>query len=383
MIGLPTRLVIAERVLQELPAEKARPLIDNRIWYMLGALGPALGDFVPFENAPNVGGVIEAGAAVRTPYYAAWRSILGIAFGGSGLPGVVTTAQTLTTMLSNITTVVQNRDLDALKAFGTPQQQDAIQSAFMDLSLLVQEFQGGSNLLSEVGLSIIEGPVIDNSSGPGQPNTWSGRDYLHWKQTGAFAANLMASAEAADDPRLVAYATGWQVSFASLLCGSGFLASIAGSVYRTYWWRTRWIANFVDAWVWGYYQRNPDVSGRDDYGSWPSLCNASLHDWIDVTGGTLDPSTLVPVIVADPATLPGGLPTPLPTFFTDYWIGAWTQTYKAHDASLAVTPPAPLFTAPRLQVAYLMTYTTLWFQTSGSVIGCNPAPAAPPGACSK
>lgn len=53
--------------------------------------------------------------------------------------------------------------------------------------------------------------------GAGQPSAWPGRDYLNWKQTGAFAANLMASAKAANDPRLIAYATGWQVSFASLL----------------------------------------------------------------------------------------------------------------------------------------------------------------------
>ncbi len=74
-----------------------------------------------------------------------------------GLPGVVTTANTLNSLLSQIRTAIQNHDVNAVEAFGTPQNWTALQNALQDLSTLVQAFQGGGNLLlSAVGSSIIE-----------------------------------------------------------------------------------------------------------------------------------------------------------------------------------------------------------------------------------
>jgi hypothetical protein len=158
-----------------------------------------------------------------------------------------------------------------------------------------------------------------------------------------------------------------------MVCGSDFVASIVGSVYRTHWWRTRWIANFVDTWVWGFYDKGD--AGPEAYDNWPSLCNAKLHQWIQLDD-SLNAETIATAIVTDdPANPP---PDVLPSEFTDYWIGAWNAVYGPHDPTVAV---APLFTADRLQVAYVMTWLVLWFQTSGDVIGCNPAPGAPPDAC--
>ncbi len=150
--------------------------------------------------------------------------------------------------------------------------------------------------------------------------------------------------------------------------------SVAGTCYRTYWWRTRWIANIVDAWNWGFYKyaggAGPITFNADDepsvpYDQWPSLCAAQLHDWIDITGGALDPTAVAQAVVEDNAAA-NPLPTPLPTQFTDFWMNAFNLTYADADASP--------FTAEGLQAGYLLTWIVLWFQTSGAVVGCNPEP---------
>jgi hypothetical protein len=68
-------------------------------------------------------------------------------------------------------------------------------------------------------------------------------------------------------------------------------------------------------------------------------------------------------------------PKVLPPEFVSFWLDAWTTAYQPTDTPV-------LFTADRLQRAYLMLWISLWFQTSGAVVGCNPAPSAtPPAAC--
>jgi len=218
------------------------------------------------------------------------------------------------------------------------------------------------------------------------PAYWTGREWLHWKEPGTFADALLSRAQADSDPRFISYALGWRVAYATLVCGSGFVNSIVGSSYRTYWWRFRWICNFVDAWVWGFYKSGASLGDNgnptSDFGTWPSLCNASLHQWIDVTGGALDGPTVASAIVqnfnnsgsiplfTDGATT-GLMPQPLPADFVDFWMGAWNDTY----------PSSPLF-GPKgleLQTGYLMTWLVLWFQTSGQVIGClSTTPPQPP-----
>ncbi|MGH9356779.1 MAG: hypothetical protein ACRD10_11675, partial [Terriglobia bacterium] len=222
---------------------------------------------------------------------------------------------------------------------------------------------------------------------------------MHWKRPGDFASALLSGARASGDARFISYALGWQVAYATLVSGSDFVNSIVGSCYRTYWWRSRWVSNFVDAWVWGFYNSgatlgddgnpvfpNAPAAGVTDYGSWPSLCNASLHEWVDVTGGALDGVTVAQAVVqnyvgnpnapATPLFTSGGnggfLSPPLPSEFADFWIKTWQQAYAKDLAGGA----AQLFTQEGLQIGYLMTWLVLWFQTSGQVIGCLP-PAAP------
>jgi hypothetical protein len=249
MLGLATRLVIADRVAERLgqeAAQDAQVVAQQRAWYMLGALGPALGDFVPHE--PPAG----FGAPGRTPYYSAWQSILKIAVGDPTqtppAPGVVPTLRTLVGTLNQLTQLVRAHDFDGVKGLRDSGALDAVNNANRDLATILQNFSNPT-YLQTVGSSIgsLSRPRIDDPTRYIPPNTWTGRDYLHLKRTGDFATQLLQTARASGDERFVAYALGWQVAFASLVCGSDFLASIVGSVYRTHWWRTRYIANFVDA----------------------------------------------------------------------------------------------------------------------------------------
>src|SRR5437764_4703421 len=268
----------------------------NREWFMLGAVGPALGDFVPYERPLILGGL------GRTPDYAVWKAVLEIAVGNPAaatpLPGVVPTLRTLETTLQDLTAKVQAHDFNGVQSLGQ-QALDAVNGAMNDLATILQNFSQFS-VLGQIANSLgpMSKPRIDDPLNLTPPNRWTGRDYLHWKHTGAFAARLVQDARASGDERFLAYALGWQTAFASLVCGSDFLASIVGSTYRTHWWRTRWIGNFVDTWTWGFYGRDQATSGPTDYPTWPSLCDVGLHRWIEVAPGQ-DPETIAADIVAD------------------------------------------------------------------------------------
>jgi hypothetical protein len=390
MVGLSSRILIALKIWPRItrglgvdffssPADATgndERQNELRTWYLFGALGPAIGDFLPNELSATIGG------AGRTPYYAAWRLVFEIAVGNgdpnpdTSLPGAAPTLRTLIGLLERMKQLVAARDFDGMVALRDSGALDQVQSASRDLGKILRFFSDTSNLGNIATLLGAQSmPRIDNTVQTAPPSAWTGRDFLHWKRTGEFTAALWADASKSGDPRFVAYALGWLVCYATLVCGSGFISSVAGSSYRTYWWRTRWIANFVDAWLCGFYGSGSTIAddGNPDkpFEQWPSLCSAGLHNLVDLTSG-LDPEATALDVVMDSPDHP--LPRVLPTEFTDYWIGAWTRVYG--------TTTAPLFTADRLQIGYLMTWLVLWFQTSGDVIGCNPQPpAAPPTAC--
>lgn len=375
MVGLPTRLLVADMVLKELSAEEpGNDIYSNkslRPWFMFGAIGGAIGDFVPNEvSAPNTQG--------RTGYYQLWQQILSIAVGNPTLdpplPGLVPTLSTLEQALATLTKLVANHDFNGMLAFkDSPTGLAAVDGATKDLATILKHFTD-IDTLANFGklIGTAQEPKINKGSQLYPPNMWTGREWLHWKRPGTFAGELMAQARRTEDPRFIAYAAGWQAGYATLVCGSGFATSAAGSSYRTYWWRNRWTDNFIDAWAWGFYLSGSTLDEREhfDYDNWPSLCNAKLHDWIDVTATTQDPMALASLVVQDS----GPLPQLLPDDFTQFWINAWTAAYQPQGD--------PLFTAERVQAGYLLTWLALWFQTSGDVIGCAPAPpGAPPAAC--
>jgi hypothetical protein len=103
------------------------------------------------------------------------------------------------------------------------------------------------------------------------------RDLLHWRRTGRFLRVLLESAQGDSE---TAYANGYLSSYAGKVCGSPFINSIAWGPYRTTWWRNRWIANWVDAWVYGAYSDNITMSGDTPsvpYASEVQSANADRH----------------------------------------------------------------------------------------------------------
>ncbi|SET32923.1 hypothetical protein [Stigmatella erecta] len=371
MPGLATRLLIAQRALDSLKAAGApeAALIEaNLKWYRFGALGPALGDFVPFETTPGPGGG-------RSPYYSVWVEVLRLAVGDptDGTPGVVPALRTFKQFQEQVSKLVKDHDFSGLLDLKNSGGLEKVKQASADLSRILRRFSDKEKL-AEIGRKMGRNskPPLLNPSTLIPPRQWNGRDWLHWKRPGTFASTLRARAQASGDDRFIAYALGWTAAYATLVCGTGFMNSLVGSSYRNHWWRTRFIGNFVDTWVWGFYGAKASMSATDEpappYASWPALCHARLHEEVDLTGG-LDAEEAGRRVVAEEA-----LPHVLPPEFTAFWVNAWKAAYAVEEA--------PLFTEDRLQAAYLMLWIQLWFQTSGDVVGCNPQPSGtPPSAC--
>jgi hypothetical protein len=394
MVGWASRILIAQRSLAALKtdtsagAQSAVNLIEaNMPWFMLGSLGPAIGEFVPYDNPPQApGGVFSFGGQQRAPYYSVWKELFRFTVGdpSTSLPGMATTLQTLRSGLGALQYVVGAQDVLKLKSLQSSGIFANMNAAGTNLAQIV------TALTSQAELKIFQklidtAPQIDNALDLIPPDQWTGRDWLHWKRPGDFAEALLTQAQSLNKDFLIAYALGWQVAYASLVSGSGFVNSVVGSSYRTYWWRTRWVSNFIDTWTWGYYgsnaQMGDDGAPKPGYADWTAkLCSAELHNLIDVTNGAFDPLKIAATLVSDTFPLPAGSFPSEFSEFTTFWLSAWNSAYDQPAAPDPANPP--LFNEDRLQVGYLMTWLVLWFQTSGAVVGCNVAPSpTPPSAC--
>ena len=386
MPGLATRLYVAKRVLASGILEKNAGVAIDPAWFMFGALGPAIGDFVPIGNIPGAGGQTSS-----SPYLKFWQQLLNLAMGTSAAPGLIPTLQQLQSLIANVQSLINNEDFSGVMALKNNGTFSKLTTLVQQLTNSVNEFQDPTQL-QLLGNWMSIAPSIDSIQFQSPPTSWTGREWLHWKEPGTFADKLLENAQNNGDPRFVSYALGWRVAYATLVCGSGFVNSIVGSSYRTYWWRFRWISNFVDAWVWGFYNSGAslgdDGNPTSDPITWPSLCNASLHQLIDVTGGALDGPTTASAVVQNfnngtPLFINGTtglLSKPLPADFVDFWMGAWSDAYASSNPGLSQTP---LFSSDglSLQAGFLMTWLVLWFQTSGQVIGClSTTPPQPPDA---
>ena len=376
MAGLATRILVAQRVLAALqstdPALYAT-LNDptNNKWYFFVALGPAIGDFVPSTSA-------GLGAPPINPYFLIWQHVLSIAVGNTTttppIPGLAPTLQTLTGAVDKLSSLVAAHDFSGMEAFKNSGQLDTINKASADLTTILHFFTQPANLVPITNLICSSSPKINNTSQLVPATFWAGRDWLHWKHTGDFAEALYTAARAQSDDRYLAYAVGWQVAFATLVCSSGFMNSVVGTSYRTYWWRHRWMDLVVDAWVWGYYGADAEMGDigvpKPPYNDWTPLCAAKLHDLIDLTNGA-DPLTVAQAVVAG-QSLPD-LPD-IDAFATNFWLPAWSAANG--------NPTGSPFTAPGLLTGYYLLWLVLWFQTSGDVVGCNSPPSpTPPSTC--
>lgn len=386
MPGITTHIVILQQVIHRLESsgDPAQVVIANALkaepkYAALGAVGPDLVDFMPSD--------IRSGAlGGASPYLSFWLIVFGIAHGTGPTPGLVSVIEKISNYLEELTNIAEDDDLFALKDFRDNSKLTDLVSKLADLKTIVDNVQTLVQPLLD-SISAGQKPIIntnDPAAGKAWPSVaWSCRDFLNWKSTGKFARALVQKARASGDARFLAYAYGYLVCYSSKVTGAPFVNSIVGGPYRTQWWRTRWVGMYLDAWVYGFYNQSsrPTLAGDDPspaYESWPSLCNANVQNQIELPG-------LDVVAVLDAIKNKTALPKVLPDDFTDFWYSALEDTFGPVPPSSRFSrqdPPgsdSPYDANGKLNRAYLFTWLILWFQTSGKVLGCNPAPPmAPP-----
>ncbi len=374
MPGIATQFVILERVINRMSAsgdaalqDAATVITDNLGYAYLGAVGPALADFIPSDPPASSGPSIPS-----SPYTSLWAQVLAIA-GGDGTatdPGALHVIGEFTRILDRLDVIVADEDLGALIDLRDSGDAAAIETLATQLKTVID---GLLPRVAAIGAAIVSGmrpgvnAGVGNSTPP--PLMWTAREWLHWKHPGRFADSLMIEAKNSGDERFLAYAYGYLCSFAGCVVVNPFVNSTIGASYRQQWWRTRWVFNYIDAWVHGAYATPATMSGdtpSPPYAQWVPLCDAELHKRIELV--SIDP-------VAIMAGLRRGDPFPavLPDDFAEFWITSWNAAYGA--------VPLSKFQKGALNGAYLMTYMKLWFQTSGQVIGCPTQLGAPPGDC--
>lgn len=374
MPGIATHFDILRLTIERLdaagdPNGVAKVMKDNAAFAHLGAVGTALGDYLPSDPFP-------VDAPFPEDYPTLWRRVFHLV-GRKDLPGLYYILRRLRELLDTIQPLADAEDCPGLKDL-------ADQGFEAQITEVTQQFATNIAALQAEALQIA-GIIGDglrpkvSTANPADPvppaDQWSMREVLSWRKTGAFVKALLQKAEDTDDDRLRAYAFGYLVAYAASTCGSPHLNSIVGGPSRTQWWRQRWVKNYVDAWVFGFYNQSPRPTMAGDTpspayesGSWPNLCSANLQDRIGLAAH--DPEELM-----DLAARVQPFPSVIPGDFAQRWFEA-LQT--AHDGG-----PLPAgVNASALNSAYLFTWLVLWFQTSGALLGCDPTPPLePPGGC--
>jgi hypothetical protein len=384
MLGIATQFEILRLTRERLEASSdpklkqiAQVIKDNPVFAHLGAIGPALGDFIPSDPPPDP-------TKDPNPYALLWKMVFGL-IGGD--PGFFSVLSRIRHILDRLDQIARDEDCDALEAIRDGKDPDIRLEDIQGEAEKLQKLVGELDPASSPTLVTI-GDIIGNALRPNvctanpadpvpAPDTWQVRDFLHWKHPGRFIRALIETAGNAGDKRLLAYAYGYVVSYAGDVCGSPFLDSATGGPSRTQWWRQRLVGNFTDAWVFGFYNSSPrptmtgdQPTPPDSYAAWPGLCAANLQKRIELAAP--DPANLMQLVkTAKP--FPENV---LPLDFAQLWMKAFEAAYPG--------PRPPLVKAEALNGAYLMTWLLLWFRTSGEVLGCDlTAPPEPTGGCGK
>jgi hypothetical protein len=246
-------------------------------------------------------------------------------------------------------------------------------------------------------------PLISDAMRPGlndiargevapAPDQWRVREYLYWKKSGRFTQALLERAQQAIDDseegaqEFRAYAYGYVISYAANVCGNPYINSIVGGPYRTEWWRYRWVSNFIDAWVHGYYSfdephrptvtRDVPMPGEDSwspgYEEWTNLCGSNLQNDISLPETDIDPQEMMARIWNNQ-----DFPNVLHPAVGRMWDEVFRDVYSADPLPAGIGPGA-------LNDAYVMTWMVLWFQTStqtSAIHGCLPPDTDPPTGC--
>jgi hypothetical protein len=370
MPGTATQFEILRLTVERLEAANAMPEItqvirNNEQYAYLGAIGPALGDFIPSDPPPDP-------TNDPNPYALVWKMIFGFI---GGKPGFYDALTRMRAIMEKMEKIANDEDIDALCAIKDSGEYEEIENAAKDFQTLVMALEGQAlNIANIIGGQMKPNVCTTNVTDPvPQPQTWQIRDFLHWKRPGRFIEKLLDEAKNTGDDRLRAYAYGYLVSYAGNVCGNAFVNSAVGGPSRTQWWRQRFVKNYVDAWSYGFYRVHPVMTGdtpNPDYDdpAWPNLCDAQFQDKISF--GAVDPVDLMGRVKTAQA-----FPKVLPDDFAQRWFNAFSNAYGA-------PLPNNLPSADVLNAAYLMNWLVLWLQTSGEVLGCDlTEPMTPPDDC--
>jgi hypothetical protein len=374
MPGIATHfevLELAVTALGEAGLSEIANLIDGNPYAYLGAVGPALMDFISSDPP-------AAGVTPPQNYATVWTNLLTVFGGQTGL--VVTLAQ-IQSIISELVTLANNQDCDGLKNLKDSGQLTSVTALSTQFATLLGSVETTAQsiftLIADDLKPVFCGLTTGQPAPP--PNQWVPRDFFSWKSTAKFAQALIARGTSLNDKRLLAYGYGYLIAYVASATGSPFVNSVVGGPPRTQWWRQRFVKNFIDAWVYGFYNSNKPgdvVMGGDSgdmptpgYDSWSNLCNASLHLKIQLPGAPTDAQDFL-------NNLSQPFPQAVPPDFAANWYLAVGDAY----GTVADLPPS--VTAAGLNSAYLMTWLVLWFQTSGLPIGCNlTPPVGPPPKC--
>jgi hypothetical protein len=375
MTGIPTNFVIADRVRQQLlnsDPTSARILNNdaNLPFFYLGATGASFGDFMPAR--PELGA-----KSPNTPYFQAWLPVLQLIAGTPPNPSLQPPTPATNGLYNDMKQILDTLDklkkvIEAGKNSPVPDPQNksdllSLRGDLNQLSPIVTDLQALLKMLAINRTSVATAIKIRPIAKVRPSSGWQPRDTLRGSRTGDF---LEALTRLADDDRLKAYRLGAIVAHCADLCGNPYINSVVGAPYRNHWWRHRFISNYVDTWVHGYYASGGAASvyvpstgiPAPLYATWPNVCEANLHRKIEMGGISVAP---ILQSIRNSSPLPSGL---LPQFFLDYWKAAYQQVYG---------PPGQQINDAALNSAYAMTWLVLWLQTSGEVIPCVPEDLIP------
>ena len=369
MPGIATQFTVGDLVLDELRTRGSSlaPDPNDLPYFYLGTLGPSIGDFLP--SLPENGS-----SEPNSRLFAVWLPILLLLTGTSAEPGIYPTLRRLRDILSRFQ---QAADLGAGGGFA---QKDTAKALLLNMIGELDLVDGLVNKLTEQLKTLkdlqerVGDAVLDVEPKDKVPPTrdWRQRDTLHQSLTGRFLAELRRRADATGDRRLIAFATGATVSYGAALCGNPFANGVVGGPHRNHWWRHRYIANYLDVWVFGYYSTRLRLR-RDKrevilnevtlqpvpaYSTWDNACGAELQRRIEFGGISAD-AVLNAVRDATP------MPSFLPPEVVDLWLKSYEVVYSGLGEANGVD-------AAGLQSSYALMWLTLWIATSAEFLTCTP-----------